>query len=191
MGTSLEIQKNTNSEYANCISNLGHLIQHRQKSPWLWPDWLYSLSKTKRNQDSYLDVLQGFTKKVIQEKKAALAEEKKEFQSKRRLAFLDLLLIAKTSDGQGLSDTDLQEEVDTFMIAGHDTTACSISWLLLLLGNHPQVQEKILKEQQQIFGDDVDADVKQEHLTKMKYLECCIKEGLRLYPSAPLFGRDH
>ncbi len=58
------------------------------------------------------------------------------------MAFLDLLL--SMSD---LSDSDVQEEVDTFMFEGHDTTACALSWTLLLVANHPDVQQKIVQEQ--------------------------------------------
>ena len=43
-------------------------------------------------------------------------------------------------DGSQLSDSDVAEEVDTFMFEGHDTTACALSWTLLLIGNHPDVQ---------------------------------------------------
>ena len=71
----------------------------------------------------YLKVLHGFTRQVIQEKRLEIAqrstkespaETKDEGKKKQRLAFLDLLMAVKTSDGLGgLSDSDLQEEVDT------------------------------------------------------------------------------
>ena len=53
-----------------------------------------------------------------------------------RVAFLDLLLKAVLPDGTKLNDDDIQEEVDTFMFEGHDTTACALSWSLFLLGNY-------------------------------------------------------
>ena len=49
---------------------------------------------------------------------------------------------------------------------------------------------KVVEEQKDIFRDDFEKDVTMEHLSKMKYLECCVKEGLRLYPSVPIVGRD-
>ena len=49
---------------------------------------------------------------------------------------------------------------------------------------------KVVQEQKDVFKDDYEQDVTMEHLSKMKYLECCVKEGLRLYPSVPIVGRD-
>lgn len=61
-------------------------------------------------------------------------ETPKKFQ-----ALLDLLLDA-THNGETLSDEDLRDEVNTFMFAGHDTIATSVSWFLYALGRHPEYQ---------------------------------------------------
>ena len=49
--------------------------------------------------------------------------------------------------------------------------------------------KKVIDEQMEIFEGDLECDVTQEHLSKMKYLDCCTKEALRLYPSVPIIGR--
>lgn len=73
------------------------------------------------------------------------------------------------------------------MFEGHDTTASSTNWALHLLGNHPEEQERALAEIEEVVGDS--SEVTFEHLGKLKYLECIIKESLRLQPSVPLFAR--
>lgn len=111
-------------------------------------------------------------------------------------AFLDLLLDKMdTLAGKKLTDEEIREEVDTFMFEGHDTTAMALSWTLFLLGHNKQVQEKLQQEVDQLFEmhlqDNLDVDeLELEHIKKLKYLDCVIKEALRLYPSVPFIGRQ-
>ena len=74
-------------------------------------------------------------------------------------------------------------------IKGHDTTSSGINWALHLLGCHPEIQEKIHEEIDQVFGDD-DREVTYEDLKSLCYLECCLKEALRLFPPVPMYGRS-
>ena len=58
---------------------------------------------------------------------------------RKKKAFLDLLLEVELNDGLRFSDSDIQEEVDTFMFEGHDTTTCSLAWTIFLIGHYPKV----------------------------------------------------
>ena len=71
---------------------------------------------------------------------------------------------------------------------GHETTALTMSAVLLLLAMHPEIQEKAIKELQNVFQN-FDEDVKDEQLPKLVYLEMIIKETMRLIPVVPFFGR--
>ncbi|KAJ8416525.1 hypothetical protein AAFF_G00358130 [Aldrovandia affinis] len=106
----------------------------------------------------------------------------------KRRAFLDMLLKTTDEDGNSLNHKDIQEEVDTFMFEGHDTTAASMNWTLYLLGSHPEEQRKVQQELQEVFGSS-DRPVGADDLRRLRYLECVIKESLRLFPAVPLFAR--
>lgn len=107
---------------------------------------------------------------------------------KQRLAFLDLLIQA-SQEGTVLSNDDIREEVDTFMFEGHDTTSAAISWSLFLLGSHPDIQERVVREIDDVMRGDRARPPTMKELGEMRYLECVIKEALRLYPSVPLIAR--
>ncbi|KAJ4433396.1 hypothetical protein ANN_15655 [Periplaneta americana] len=135
---------------------------------------------------------------VIQERKAQLLGNGNKMQGysgsedevigkKKRKAFLDLLLEASLG-GVKLTDTELREEVDTFMFEGHDTTSAGMCWALYMLGLHPEVQAKAFEEQERVFQGST-RSVTMKDLSEMKYLEQVIKESLRLYPSVPFIGR--
>lgn len=111
-------------------------------------------------------------------------------------AFLDLLLDNLNSRGdQALSDEEIREEVDTFMFEGHDTTAMALSWTLFLLGHNAQVQKKLAEEVDDFFeSTDLsnlfqNGGLKLDQIKKLKYLDCVVKETLRLCPSVPFIGR--
>lgn len=115
--------------------------------------------------------------------------EDSEFNTKKRMALLDVLL-QSTVNGNALSNEDIREEVDTFMFEGHDTTTSGISYALYLIARHPKVQEKLVEEIKEVIGSEKDKPVTYRELQDLKYMECVIKESQRLYPSVPAIGRE-
>ncbi|XP_064367130.1 cytochrome P450 4V2 isoform X2 [Dromaius novaehollandiae] len=198
MGRNVGAQENKDSEYVRAIYRMSDLVQRRQKSPWLWPDRVYVLFKEGREHERNLKILHSFTDTVIAEKAAELEKPK---QGKcdadgncegsgpqKRKAFLDMLLSVTDDEGNKLSYRDIREEVDTFMFEGHDTTAAAINWVLYLLGHNPEAQKKVHRELDEVFGNS-ERPVTMEDLKQLWYLECVVKEALRLFPSVPLFAR--
>jgi cytochrome P450 family 4 len=107
---------------------------------------------------------------------------------KKRLAFLDLLL-ESAENGAVISDEEIKEQVDTIMFEGHDTTAAASSFFLSLMGIHQHIQDKVVEELDQIFGNSDRAATFQDTL-EMKYLERCLMETLRMYPPVPVIARQ-
>ncbi|ESO93310.1 hypothetical protein LOTGIDRAFT_206515 [Lottia gigantea] len=202
MGRDVGAQTNSESTYVKSVYKMSEFAQNRMKLPWYWNDTLYRIIGPGREHDQCLKVLHNFTEKVIREKREELnrrgpmhdkdfhdsAEEDKFVGAKkRRLAFLDML-IHMSENGEKLSEEDIREEVDTFMFEGHDTTAAGINWATYLIGANSEVQTTLQDELDGIFGSS-ERYPTMEDLKDMKYLDCCIKEALRLYPSVPIFGR--
>ncbi|XP_053699321.1 cytochrome P450 4c3-like [Sabethes cyaneus] len=203
MGCSVNAQSNSDSEYVRAHKEIGKVIRNRLQKIWLQPDFIFKRTDEFRKHQECLAVLHEFSDRVVTERKAELVKrrqaqevdlnnndplENDDGSRKKQLAFLDLL-IEGSLDGNGLSDLAIREEVDTFVIGGHDTTAAAISWILLLLGADQDVQDRVFNEIDQIMGGDRDRIPTMQELSEMKYLECCIKETLRLYPSIPLIAR--
>lgn len=203
MGRKMNAQSNSESEYVKAVYEMGSIIQNRQAKPWLQPDWLFRWTSMYKTHEKCIKILHEFSNKVIQERREELkkrAEERKKvptvpedqdinaFGYKKHLAFLDLLINA-SEDGAVLSKEDIREEVDTFMFEGHDTTSAAISWALYLLGGHPDIQKRAMEEIDGVTGPEEEYRVTMKDLNEMKYLECCIKEALRLYPSVPVIAR--
>jgi cytochrome P450 len=85
--------------------------------------------------------------------------------------------------GRELSDRELRDILLNFVIAGRDTTAQALSWALLELATHADVQQRARDEIKAAIAspEDLTYDV----LSKLRYLECVCLETLRLHPSVP------
>ena len=81
-------------------------------------------------------------------------------------------------------------QVDTITFAGHDTTAASIYYTLYMLALHPNFMAKVEDEIFRTFGSDAERPVAMEDLPYLKYLECCIKETMRVCPSVTFISRE-
>ncbi|KAL5278632.1 hypothetical protein ACFFRR_003330 [Megaselia abdita] len=106
---------------------------------------------------------------------------------KRRLAFLDLM-VETARTGGNFTDDDIRDEVNTIMFEGHDTTAAGSSFVLTMLGLHKDIEQRVMKEIEGIFGDSKRPCTFADTL-EMKYLERVILEALRMYPPVPLIAR--
>ena len=81
-------------------------------------------------------------------------------------------------------------QVDTITFAAHDTTAASIYFTLYMLALHPHFMARVEDEIFRTFGHDAERPVTMEDLPSLKYLECFIKETMRVCPSVTFISRE-
>ncbi|BES98079.1 cytochrome P450 [Nesidiocoris tenuis] len=192
MGTILDKDDGGEEYVANVKRTTANSVQ-RALRPLYRSMTVLRLTPFGRQYLKDIDNLHNFTEKVINQRKSAYLEEKQlqadeysESDGKKPQVFLDSIL--ELAQQAGLTNDDIREEVDTFMFAGHDTTSTALQFVLLRLGENPEVQEKAYQEQLDIFGYS-DRDVTKEDLNKMHYLDLVLKECLRLHPPAPQIAR--
>lgn len=116
MGTQVNAQDETASEYVDAIYLISELIMRRLLRPWLHPSFIYKLTSDGRKFDECLKILHSYTRDVIEKRKTARKQSKRNFGKNNRLVFLDLLL--ETSVDNSMTLQDICEEVDTFMFEG-------------------------------------------------------------------------
>ncbi|CAK1594479.1 unnamed protein product [Parnassius mnemosyne] len=179
------------SQFEQAIEQCFSILVERFQKFWLHNDFIYSWSTLKKKEDQCLRILHNMSNTVMQLRKAAYLNNKKnglEASSGTKFkAFVDLLLELSIETG-ALNDLEIREEVDTIIVAGHDTTATTLMFTLVLIGSYPKVQERIFEELHYVFGDD-DRDVTKQDLSRLEYLEAVLKESMRIYPIVPVTAR--
>jgi cytochrome P450 len=93
---------------------------------------------------------------------------------------LSMLLAARDEHDQPMSEGQLRDEVMTLFVAGHETTANALAWMLYLVSQHAEVHAKLLAEIATLNGK----LPTMRDLPQMPYSEMVLKEVMRLYPPA-------
>ncbi|MGO9934927.1 MAG: cytochrome P450 [Steroidobacteraceae bacterium] len=97
--------------------------------------------------------------------------------------FLTRLVAAKDpDDGAGLNASEVRDEVITIFMAGHETTAVTMTWVWYLLSQHPAEEAKLHEELDTVLGG---RNPTLEDLPKLPYTRMVIEEAMRVYPPAP------
>lgn len=115
----------------------------------------------------------------------------KRLEQGRQIAGVDLwtyVLGQQEKGKQGLSRASMDANASLFMIAGTETTATTLSGLTYLLLSNPATMSTLTTEIRSAFASPPDMTL--ERLARLPYLNACIKEAMRIYPSVPV-GLPH
>lgn len=205
MGVSLQNMNEYGEQYRHAVHEMGEILIYRLMKPWFYADATFALTSMGKMQAKNLKILHGFTKTIIAERKRyheltngrylqnlandALKETDDNQMikhKKKRLAMLDLLIAA--SRDNTINDLDIREEIDTFMFEGHDTVAMAVCFAILLLAEHKDIQELARNEINAVMQEN-EEKLTITALQNLPYLDRCLKEAMRLYPSVPFITR--
>jgi len=93
---------------------------------------------------------------------------------------LSMLLHARDADdGSRMTDRQVRDEIMTLFLAGHETTAVSLSWTWYLLAQHPAVEARLVDELRGVLGGRLPTVA---DLPRLRYTEMVVTESMRLHP---------
>ncbi|MFK3779224.1 cytochrome P450 [Agrobacterium sp. NPDC089420] len=140
------------------------------------PEWLPHPGRRKSR--AAVDYLRASLAKVIAGRRENPTD---------RTDLVSMLLEARDPEtGRMMSDTEIIDNLLTFITAGHETTALGLAWTFHLLSQNPETERKIVEEIEAVTaGDPVAAN----HIASLTYTRQVFSEAMRLYPPAPVITR--
>lgn len=151
-------------------------IAARIKRPILIPDAVPLPGHIRYRRG--LTRLNAIVERIISERRASPIETND---------LLSHLIHARDEDGSEMSDRQLRDEVITFLLAGHETTALALSWSIYLLGQHPEIDEYAATEAQREAKQGAEPT---DYIPRLHRCSHVITESMRLYPPAWGLSRE-
>lgn len=173
---SVDLEKSA-SEAGKAINNNNTFINQRIRRPFNFPIQVPLPSHIQFKKDvKKIDYL------IFQIIQSRIQNTENQFND-----VLSLLLEAKDEDtGKTMNEQQLRDELVTLFIAGYETTAVSMSWIIYLLAKNPSYQQKLREEVSLVCNNE---QPNYQNYMQLKWTKAVIDEGLRLYPPAWIIGR--
>jgi cytochrome P450 len=141
------------------------------------PSWVPT--RGNRKARAAVKALNGVVRQII---------ERRRHETQPRTDLLSMMLHARDEDGSQMTDEQLLDEVRTFLLAGHETTAITLSWTLYLLANHPREQAAVQAELDAVLAGRLP---EVGDLARLPVTTRVVQEAMRLYPPAFMIGREN
>lgn len=139
--------------------------------------------KSRKKLEEDVGFMNGIADRIIRERREIPADD----TSKPDLLGFMLSGIDKQT-GERLDDVNIRYQMNTFLIAGHETTSGMLSFAVYFLLNNPHVLQKAYEEVDRVLGRDINAKPTAQQVNRLVYIGQILKESLRLWPTAPAFG---
>ncbi|XP_062554382.1 cytochrome P450 4C1-like [Armigeres subalbatus] len=163
------------------------IISVRLFSVWLYPELIYRMTNAYKIEQELLRAHHDITANILSRIKLNEQGNNEACKSTKTDNFIQCLMKYMQTVDQP-TQNELFSHIDMALFAGNDTTAKSLSYILLLIAIYPEVQERCYQE---IIGvcPDEDQFVSADDAVNMKYLDMVCKETMRLFPVVPIMGR--
>jgi cytochrome P450 len=169
----------------NHLDKVFPALQRRLLAPF--PYWLWLKLPADRALQGHLDALQRAVERFI-----AMARQRMDDDPSLRARptnLIEAMIAARDLEGSGLHDADVAGNVLTMLLAGEDTTANTLAWMIWLLSRNPEAMQRARDEVQGAIGAQALA-TQYEQLSALAFVEACAHETMRLKPVAPILMKQ-
>lgn len=147
------------------------------------PYWRWVTLPRERRLASHLSALDTAVRGFIDGARQRLADEPARREHPTNM--IEAMIAAREQEGSGMTDSNVSGNVLTMLLAGEDTTANTLAWLVWLLNENPAAAARASAEVHQVLGE-APFVTRHEQLAQLDYVEACVHETMRLRPVAPL-----
>lgn len=165
------------------LQHLFPAINRRLYSPL--PYWQWFKLPADRRLDKALLGVRDFVMPRIAAARQLLAENPALREAPENL--VEALIVASEANQNALTDEEIYGNSLGVLLAGEDTTAYTMSWMIHELSRHPRVYQALQQEVDEVLGQRLVLD-EPEDLNRLPYLDAVMSETLRLRPVAPVIG---
>jgi cytochrome P450 len=167
--------RNDSGRVGEALDVLLHAVIDASKTLIRLPEWIPTPKRARAKWSK--ETLHGVIGSIISERRQT-EEDKGDL--------LSMLMLARDEDGTGMSDAQVLSEALTIFLAGHETTANTLTWTWYLLSQHPDIEAQLHEEVDRVLAGGAPT---LEKLGELTFTEQIIKESMRLYPPVWSFGR--
>ncbi len=141
------------------------------------------MQKRRRDMASDVEFMNRMVDEIVAERRrnATAADDKKDMLAA-------MMTGVDRATGTQLDDVNIRYQINTFLIAGHETTSGLLSCTIYALLKHPEVLKKAYEEVDRVLGPDINARATYQQVTQLTYITQVLKEALRMWPPAPAYG---
>lgn len=155
-----------------------------RRSVALFPYWRYFKLPVDRRLDEATAAVAAAVNELIAKARERMKANPSLFERPTNL--IEAFISAADRSDSGVDDIAVAGNVVTMLIAGEDTTANSLAWLLYLLVRNPHTLQRAREEVLRVAPDT--ASFSMEQMDALDYLDACIQEMMRLKPVAPFMA---
>ena len=155
---------------------VGRLVEKWLRQSFAGPVWVFPINIPGTPYRGLLRLAERIEKRIL------------EMIAKRRRSpelhsdVLSLLMQARDDENQGMTDTELVGQTTILFMASYETVASALTWTLFLLAQHPAVMHELMDELDSVLGGNAPDE---EQVGKLSFLNCIIKESMRILPPVP------